>query len=42
MDVELKAIGGKRDPLVRRLPKLYSLGKTRAEKEAEDFVQALR
>ena len=40
-EADLKAIGGKRDELVSRIQKLDSLDKTKAEKEAEDFVKTL-
>ncbi len=40
-DADLRAIGGKRDELVARLQKLYAMDKTKAEKEAEDFVKTL-
>lgn len=40
-DNDLKAIAGRRDELVTRLQKLYSLDKPKAEREAEDFVKTL-
>jgi uncharacterized protein YjbJ (UPF0337 family) len=40
-DSDLKAIAGRRDELVSRIQKAYSIDKTKAEKEAEEFVKTL-
>ena len=40
-DTDLKAIGGKREELVGRLQKLYSMDKTKADKAVDDFVKTL-
>ena len=38
---DIKAIAGKRDELVKRLQKRYSMERKKAEEEAETFVKTL-
>jgi uncharacterized protein YjbJ (UPF0337 family) len=40
-DDDLKAIAGKKDELIARIQKTYGIEKSKAEKEAEDFVKKL-
>lgn len=40
-DADLNAISGKRDELVKRLQKHYTMDAERAKKVAEDFVKTL-
>jgi uncharacterized protein YjbJ (UPF0337 family) len=41
-EADLKAIGGQRDELVKRLQARYGLTKHAAEAQAESFVEALQ
>ncbi len=40
-DDDLQAIGGKKNELISRLQERYAMDKTKAEREAEDFVKTL-
>ena len=40
-EADLRAIGGKREKLLDRLKKLYSMSEDEAEKQIEDFIRKL-
>lgn len=40
-DADLKAIGGKREELIKRIQKRYSLDSSAAEQQAESFLKTL-